>query len=269
MRNVLTPDDRALPGAHRLLHPVRLVGDQPVQVALLDRLDHAAALLEVVHDGDDLRLHGVGQRLDVVGTAERVGDPRHAGLVRQHLLGAQRERRGLLAGQRERLVPGRGEHRLHAAEHRGHRLVGDPHDVVVRLRCVERRAAGDAADPEHARAVVLRAVALPDDARPAAPAGAVLRDLLEEVAVRVEEERDLRRELVDRHPAAGDDLVAVGDAVHQRERHLLRRVRAGVAEVRTGHRDRVEARDLLRRRTRSCRRSAAATAAAARSRCRG
>ncbi len=62
--------------------------------------------------------------------------------------------------------------------------------------------------------------------------------------MRVEEERDLRRELVDGHPAALDDGVAVGDTVGQRERHLLHGVGAGIAEVRTRHRDRVEPRHL-------------------------
>ena len=49
-----------------------------------------------------------------------------------------------------------------------------------------------------------------------------------------------------RHPAALDHGVAVGDAVGERERHLLNRVGAGVAEVRAGHRDRVEPRHLGR-----------------------
>ncbi len=60
----------------------------------------------------------------------------------------------------------------------------------------------------------------------------------------VEEERDLRSELVDRHASAFDDGVAVGDAVREGERHLLDGVRAGITEVRAGHRDRIEARNL-------------------------
>lgn len=59
-------------------------------------------------------------------------------------------------------------------------------------------------------------------------------------------ERHLRHELVDRHPASRDHLVAIRDAVHEGERHLLRGVRAGVTKVRTGNRDRVEPRDLGR-----------------------
>ena len=60
----------------------------------------------------------------------------------------------------------------------------------------------------------------------------------------VEEEGHLRGELVDRHAPAADHLLAVGDAVGQGERHLLYRVSAGVAEVGTRHRDRVEAGDV-------------------------
>lgn len=56
----------------------------------------------------------------------------------------------------------------------------------------------------------------------------------------VEEERDLRRELVDRHAAAFHHSVAVGDAVGEGERHLLHGVGPGVAEMRTGDRDCVE-----------------------------
>ena len=116
--------------------------------------------------------------------------------------------------------------------------------LFCRLRRIQRGAAGHAAEAEHRRLVGGGAVALPHDRGPTSPARTVLRDLLEEVAVRVEEERDLRGELVDGHPAALDHGVAVGDAVGQGERHLLHGVGAGVAEVRTGHRDRVEPRHL-------------------------
>ena len=62
----------------------------------------------------------------------------------------------------------------------------------------------------------------------------------------IEEERDLGCELVDGHPAPFDHGVAVGDAVGEREGHLLNRVGACVAEVRACHRDRVEPRHLGR-----------------------
>ena len=68
-----------------------------------------------------------------------VGD---AGLVREHLLRAQREQRGLLGRQRQRLVVRVRVQRLRAAEHRRHRLERDPHDVVARLLRRERAARG-------------------------------------------------------------------------------------------------------------------------------
>ena len=51
------------------------------------------------------------------------------------------------------------------------------------------------------RSLVPRAEAVAQLARPDPPRGAVLRDLLEEIEVRVEEEREPRRELVDVEPA--------------------------------------------------------------------
>jgi hypothetical protein len=154
-----------------------LVRDQALEVAVLDRPDHAAVPVQVVHDLLDPGFGRVGQGLDEVRAAEGVGD---------------------------------------------------------------------AAEPEHRRLVGLRPVALPDDRGPAAAARPVLGDLLEEVAVRAEEERDLRGELVNRHPPAGEDRVAVGDAVGEGEGHLLDRVRARVAKVSAGDGDRVKPRYLAR-----------------------
>src|ERR1044072_1740008 len=75
--------------------------------------------------------------------------------------------------------------------------------------------------------------------------GALLGDLLEEVEVRVEEEREPRREVVDVEPPLERPLD-VGEAVHERERQLLRRVRAGLADVVARDRDRMPFRQLLR-----------------------
>ena len=81
--------------------------------------------------------------------------------------------------------------------------------------------------------------------RPDTPRGAVLRDLLEEVHVRVEEEREPRREVVDVEPPLTTG-VDVREAVREGERELLRRGRAGLADVVAGDRDRVHARQLAR-----------------------
>ena len=110
----------------------------------------------------------------------------------------------------------------------------------------------------------LRAEALAHERRPHAARGAQLGDLLEEVVVQVEEERQPRREVVDVE-AALDRRLHVADAVGERERELLHRRRAGFADVVAADRHRVPARRVLRRRTRSCRRRSAPTARADRS----
>src|SRR5436190_17393310 len=66
-------DDRALAARQRLLMAVGLFGDGPLHEALLDRRDRAAALGDLGHERLGPRLELVGQRLDEVGPAERVG----------------------------------------------------------------------------------------------------------------------------------------------------------------------------------------------------
>jgi hypothetical protein len=99
-------------------------------------------------------------------------------------------------------------------------------------------------EAQHARARVLRAEAVAHDARPQAARGAELGDLLEEVVVRVEEEAQLRRELVDVEPR-GERGFDVGDAVGQREGDLLRGGAAGLADVVAADRDGVPLRHVL------------------------
>ncbi len=82
-------------------------------------------------------------------------------------------------------------------------------------------------------------------ARPQPAGGAQLRDLLEEVGVAVEEEREARQERVG-IDAAADQLGHVGDAVGDGERQLLRGRGAGLADVVAGDRHRVPARHVGR-----------------------
>ena len=135
--------------------------------------------------------------------------------------------------------------RLGPAEDRRERLERGPDDVHLRLLGRQRDAGRLGVEAHQPGARVLRAVALAQLARPDPAGGAVLGDLLEEVDVRVEEEGEARREVVDREPA-GDRGVDVGEAVREREGELLHRVRAGLADVVAGDRDRVPARHLLR-----------------------
>jgi hypothetical protein len=72
------------------------------------------------------------------------------------------------------------------------------------------------------RALVLRAVAVPHHAGPDPPGRTQLRDLLEELVVRVEEEAEAGRELLDVQPSVQARLDVL-HAVAQRERELLGR----------------------------------------------
>ena len=104
---------------------------------------------------------------------------------------------------------------LRAAEHAGERLDRGAHDVDLGLLRGERDARGLRVEPHLQRPLALRAVAVAHPARPDPPRGAVLRDLLEEVDVRVEEEREARRERVDVEPGLQRELdvrEAVRDA---------------------------------------------------------
>ena len=92
---------------------------------------------------------------------------------------------------------------------------------------------------------VLRAEAVFHQAIPDLARGAVLRDLFEEIVVRVEEEAEARPEVVDVEAAAARPLD-VFDAVVDRESEFLQRGRSGFANVVAADRDGVEARRKFR-----------------------
>ena len=162
-----------------------------------------------------------------------------------HLLGAESDTHRVLRRQRERLVVAVRVQRLRPTEHGGERLDRGAHDVHLWLLCGERHAGGLRVEPHEPRARALRAEALSHRPRPDAARCAVLRDLLEEVEVRVEEERQARRELVDVE-AALDRPFNVGEAVRERERELLCGVRPCFPDVVARDRDRMPERHLSR-----------------------
>ena len=87
-------DDVLLEAVALLVAPGRLVDLVRDE---LDRVDRAAELVDLRDQLVGARLDLVGQRLDVVGARERVDGVGRAGLVRDDLLGAQRDLRGALA----------------------------------------------------------------------------------------------------------------------------------------------------------------------------
>ncbi len=147
-------------------------------------------------------------------------------------------------GHREGLVVGVGVERLRAAEHGREGLDGDAGQVVERLLRRERDAGGLGVEAHPGRALVLGVVALRHELVPDPARGPELRDLLEEVAVAVEEEAQARREVVDAQPAP-DRRLDVGHPVGDGERQLLDRGRAGLADVVARDRDGVPAGHLV------------------------
>ncbi len=86
---------------------------------------------------------------------------------------------------------------VRAAQHRRERLYGGAHDVVVGLLGGERHPGRLGVEAQPLRPVGAGTVDVAQPAGPDPPGRAELRDLLEEVDVGVEEERQARREHVD------------------------------------------------------------------------
>ena len=148
--------------------------------------------------------------------------------------------------QRQRLVLAVGVQRLRAAQHRRQRLQAVRTTLlsgcwavsVEPAVCVWKRSSSERASfaPKRSRMIL----------RPHAPRRAELGDLLEEVVVGVEEERELPGEVVHVQPGV-ERGPHVGDAVGEREADLLRGGAAGLADVVAGDRDGVPARRPRRR----------------------
>src|SRR5438552_105376 len=246
LRRVLVDaDDRPLALLDLLLEAERRLGDLALRVAALHRVDHAAHLLDLAQVAVEALLHDVREVLEVVRAGEGIGGVCDARLVRDDLLGPQRERHGFLRGQRIGLVQRVRVQRLRAAEHRRQRLQRDANDVVVRLLRRERHAGGLRVRAQLKRPRIRRVIAALDLARPDPPRRAELRDLLEEVVVHVEEERHPRHEIA-HIETRGNAPLHVLEPVDEREGELLDRRRARLADVVAGDRDRVPLRHLAR-----------------------
>ena len=140
----------------------------------------------------------IGELFDNVGARQRINGVGHAAFRGQNLLRAQGQQRGSFRGQGQRFIASVGVQRLRPAQHRRQRLQRDAHDVHVGLLRGERGAGGLRVEAEHPGARVLRLEALPHDARPQPPRGAELGDFFQQIVVRIQEEREARREFIHR-----------------------------------------------------------------------
>jgi hypothetical protein len=227
---LLTPTMPADAAVDLALEVVGGARDLALRIALLDRLDDAAHGVDLLDVGPGCGLDLIGQGLDEVAAAQGVGDRRHPGLLEDDLLGAQRELGRGLGRQGVGLVVAVGVQALGAAQDRRQGLHRRPHDVVEWLLGHERDARGLGVGAQDPRPRVLGAEPVADDLGPHPPAGPELGDLLEEVVVHVPEERQPRRELVDRQ-AGVDAELEVADAVGQGEGQLLDPGRPGLTDV--------------------------------------
>ena len=190
------PDDLAHPRLKLGLILERRVGDLSLRIAALDRLDHPADLVDLLEVRVRLLLHPIGQRLHEIRAAQRIDRVRHPRLLRDDLLGSERDPDRLLGRQRERLIKAVRMQRLGTAQHAGERLDRRAHDVVQRLLRGQRHPRRLRVKTHQQRPLVRRPERLAQLPRPDPPRRPVLRDLLKEIDVRVEEKAQPRRERV-------------------------------------------------------------------------
>ena len=237
-------DDDPLAALDLLLQPEAGVGDLALRVVLLDRRDHPAELVDLREIGIGLGLEAVGQRLDEIGAAQRVDRVRHPRLVRDDLLRAQRDPHGPLGRQRKRLIKRIRVQRLGAAEHRRQSLGRRPDDVDQRLLRRQADPRGLGVETHQKRTLIPSPIGVAEFARPDPPRRPVLRDLLKEIDMRIEKERQPRREIIDSE-AALDARLHIRKAVLERKRKLLARRRTRLTNVIARNRNRVPTRHPL------------------------
>ncbi len=120
--NSLTPTMTWRPRFDVLLKTICAFGNFALRISALDRGNHAAHAVNGAEVMLGILFQTAGQMLDEVRAAERIDRPGHAGLVREDLLCAQRQRRGRRRWQRERLVERARVERVGPAKDGGQRL---------------------------------------------------------------------------------------------------------------------------------------------------
>ena len=129
--------------------------------ALGDRGGHAAQRLDLLDQRPGLLGQLVGQALDIIRAAERIGDVGDAALLGDDELGVAGDPGGEIGRQRHRLVEAVGVQALRPAQHRRQRLQRRADHIVVGVLLGQRDAAGLAMGAQHQRFRVLRAEPVP------------------------------------------------------------------------------------------------------------
>ena len=223
-------DDDASAGLDIHLPGISAVLDFLLDVALLDGSDSAAHLVDLLDVLHRFLLDPVRHGLYIVGACQRIDDVGEAALIRNDVLRMKSDGDGLFRRKRERFVAGVRMEGLRAAHDGCRRLQRDADDVVVRLLRREHGACSLGMEAEFHGLVLLRAEAVAHDLRPDATGCTILRDFFEHVVVRVPEEGETAREIVDVESRL-DGGIDVGDAVGDRKGNLLGSRGAGFADM--------------------------------------
>mmetsp|Transcript_26611 Transcript_26611/g.94952 ORF Transcript_26611/g.94952 Transcript_26611/m.94952 type:complete len:774 (+) Transcript_26611:108-2429(+) len=239
-------DDDVDFGVDARLLPRRRVLKEPLRRAGLDHLPHAAGGVDVAQDAQGLVLELRCERLHKKRAAPGVGDGRQAGLVLQDELRRARDSRRRLGRQADGLVKGVCVQRLRPAVHRRHRFERRPRDVVQRLGLRQRVAARLAVRAQQHGLFGHVWEALLQELGPERSGAAQFCHLDVVLHARGEEEGHAPCDGVDVEARVGGGAQIL-EAVRQSERHLQRRVGAGLVHVVARDGDGVELRHVVRR----------------------
>ena len=232
------PDDDPFLRLDLLLILIGALRNLLLNIARFDGLDRTAHRLDLFDIFDRLSLDFVGERLHDIGASQRVDHIGNPAFVGDDLLGSECEPHRILGRQRIGLVPGIGMEGLGSAKHRSHRLKGNPDHIVVGLLRGQRTARRLGMKPQHAGLLFFGLEALLHDGRPEPSGGPEFCDLFDEIVVAAEKERDPGGDGIDIQPRLNRGLQ-IGDAVGQRERHLLDGGATGLAHVVAADADRI------------------------------
>src|SRR5436309_6569883 len=136
----------------------------------------------------------------------------------------------MLRRQCQRLVQRICVERLRSAQYCRQRLNRNTNDIVVGLLRSERTSCRLRVESKHRRTRIVRVESLRHYPVPDFSGGPILRDLLEQIVVRVEKEREARRKIVHVETGAARPFDVL-DAVVQGKRELLQGGGTGFANM--------------------------------------
>jgi len=215
---------------HCLLVCISRVLNFSLWKAFLNGSHHTPHRIESVEVFPAASLHVQRQPLEKVGTSERIGRIRNTGFVRDDLLRSQSEPRGMFGRKSKRLIKRIRVKRLSSSEHCRESLNCNAHNIVIRLLRGKRAPRCLCVEAQNGRTRIPTVESLCHHLVPDIASRTVFGDLLKEIIVRIEKEREPRCKRVDIETGSSRPFH-IFDAVIESERQLLKRCRAGFADM--------------------------------------